>query len=173
MRWLLSGRVVGGTLVLVLGLAVVLQARTREEVDPAAVERTRGTVHMLDDVYKGFVVHITSTYVRAQETTPAARVAQKVFKHMEDKKWHSARLIDATGSPANNKNRPKDDFERRAVEQLKAGKTYFDEVVQKDGKPFLRAATPVPVVMKQCLVCHPDLKEGELMGAIVYELPVR
>jgi hypothetical protein len=50
-------------------------------VDEAAIARTREKVRMLDDLYKGFVVHITATYVKAQETTPAARVAKKVFKH--------------------------------------------------------------------------------------------
>jgi len=30
----------------------------------------------------------------------------------------------------------------------------------------------VPVVMKQCITCHQGKKEGELLGAIVYEVPV-
>lgn len=38
---------------------------------------------------------------------------------------------------------------------------------------MLRAATVVPVVMKQCLACHPQLKEGDVMGALVYELPIK
>jgi hypothetical protein len=179
MRWMMSRRVLGAAAVMVvLGGAVVLsvrksQAEVGPDPDPAAIDRTRTTVRMLDDVYKGFVVHITETYVKAQETTPAARVTQKVFKHMEKNRWHSARLVDATGEPANRKNAPKTDFERRAIEELKSGKTYFDEVGQRDNRPVLRAATPVPVVMKQCIACHPGLKEGQLMGAIVYEVPIR
>lgn len=178
MRRFLSRRVLWGSLAGLLTAAVVVLAplsrgADRDKVDPAALERTRTTVRMLDDVYKSYVVHITATYVRAQETTPAARVTQKVFKHMEEKKWHSARLIDATGSPANKKNLPREGFEKRAVEQLKAGKTFYDEVAEHEGRTVLRAATPVPVVMKQCITCHPGLKEGELMGAFVYELPIR
>jgi hypothetical protein len=161
--------VVGG------GLGLGRQGRGADVAapDPAALERTRETVRMIDDLYKGAIVHITATYVRAQETTPAARVAQKVFKHMESKGWHSARLIDATGEPANRANLPKTDFEKRAVKELKAGKPYYDEVATRDGKPVLRAATVVPVVMQQCLKCHMDLKEGQVMGGIVYELPIK
>jgi hypothetical protein len=141
--------------------------------DPAAVERTRETVRMIDDLYKGAVVYITATYVRAQETTPAAKVAQKIFKHMEEKGWHSARLIDVTGSPSNKANVARTDFEKRAAEQIKAGKPYLDEVASRDGKPVLRAATVVPVVMKQCIACHPGYKEGDPIGALVYELPIK
>ena len=59
------------------------------------------------------------------------------------------------------------------MEQLKQGKAYYDEVGSKDGKPVLRAATVVPVVMKQCSGCHLGKKEGELLGALVYELPIK
>jgi hypothetical protein len=46
-------------------------------------------------------------------------------------------------------------------------------VATKDGKAVLRAATPVPAVMAACTTCHPHVKEGELMGALVYELPIK
>lgn len=180
MRGVQRGRVVLG--VMVLGVAVVLTAlatgrraaRAADTAGPdrAAVERTRETVKMIDDLYKGAVVHITGTYVRAQEVVPAAKVAQKIFKDMEAKGWHRARLVDATGEPANKANLPKTDFEKRAVEQIKGGKPYVDEVGERDGKPVLRAATIVPIVMKECITCHPG-KKGDVIGAIVYELPIK
>jgi hypothetical protein len=150
-------------------------ARTEEKKSPdaVAVERAREMVHVLDDVYKGFVVQITETYVKAQVTTPAARVAKKVFKHVEGKGWHTARLLDATGEPLNAANAPKTAFEKEAVAKLKSGKDYFEEVATKDGKPVLRAATQVPVVMKQCITCHPGHKEGELIGVLTYEVPIK
>lgn len=140
---------------------------------PAAVARTRETVRMLDDMYKSAVVHITKTYVNARERTPAARAAQRMFKDMASKGWHQARLIDTTGEPANMANLPKSAFEKKAVERLKEGKTYYEEVGEKDGRAVLRAATPVPAVMAACTTCHPHVKEGELMGALVYELPIK
>jgi hypothetical protein len=166
-----------GVAVIALGLLLArpapVQSAGDANPDPAALERTRETVKMIDDLYKGAVVHITATYVKASERTPAALVAKKVFKHMEDRGWHKARLIDATGEPTNKANIAKTDFEKRAVEQIRKGTPYVDEVATVDGKPVLRAATVVPVVMKQCSACHPGLKEGEVIGALTYELPIK
>src|SRR5262245_12756860 len=74
-------------------------AAARPVPDKEAVQRARTTVQMLDDLYKGYVVHITDTYVRAREIKPAASVTKKVFKHMEARGWHTGRLVDATGDP--------------------------------------------------------------------------
>jgi len=141
--------------------------------DPAAVERTRATVKLLDDLHKGYVVNITATYVRAQEVTPAATVAKKVFAHMEKNGHGSGRLIDVTGKPFLAENVAKTEFEKKAAAAIKSGKAYIDEVGEKDGKPVLRAATVVPAVMPQCTTCHPNVKEGQVMGALIYELPIR
>lgn len=165
----------------VVGLAVLLLLLTRDAAhtadkaapDPAAIERTRTTVRMIDDLYKGYVVHITDAYVKAQERSPAAKVTKNVFKHMEGKGWHSARLVDATGTPINKDNTPRNDFEKQAIAKIKGGQPYVDEVGVKEGKAVLRAATVVPVVMKQCINCHPGNKEGEILGAIVYEVPIK
>jgi hypothetical protein len=141
--------------------------------DPAAVERTRGTVKMLDDLHKGYVVTITETYVKAQVKTPAATVVKKVFSHLEKNGHGTGRLIDASGEPLREGNVAKTDFEKRAVTAIKGGKPYFDEVGTKDGKPVLRAATVVPAVMPACVSCHPHVKEGGVLGALIYELPIR
>jgi hypothetical protein len=175
MRWITRRVLVGVAVAAVAALTLGprLWADKATKVDTAALERTRTTVKMLDDLHKGYVVAITATYVEGQDKTPAAKVTKKVFKHMAEKGWGSGRLIDATGEPVNPGNRPKTAFEKAAVEQLKKGKTYYDEVGTKDGKPVLRAATVVPVVMKQCSGCHGGRKEGDLLGAIVYELPIK
>src|SRR3954454_21462989 len=107
-----------------LGREPLLEAAD-PKVDPAAVERTREVVKMLDDVYKGFVVHITATYVKAREQTPAAKVAKKVFQHVADKGWHTGRWLDVPGEPLNPANAPKSEFEKRAVAVLKGGKPYY------------------------------------------------
>jgi hypothetical protein len=142
------------------------------KVDPAALERTRESVKMLDDLYKNAVVAITKTYVEQQADTPAAAVAKSVFEAMHKKGWHLARLVDATGKPRRKENLPKTDFEKRGVEQMKAGKAYFEEIGEKDGKAVLRVATVVPAVMPQCVTCHGG-KDGRVLGAIVYELPIK
>jgi hypothetical protein len=170
-----SLRIVGGCFLslslLVVGHSLV-GAEGAKKVDPVALERTREQVKMLDDLYKNAVVAITSTYTEKQGDTPAAAVAKLVFDAMHKKGWHTARLIDATGKPKNKENVAKSDFEKKAVTEIAGGKAYFEEVAEADGKPVLRVATVVPSVMKQCAICHGG-KEGRVLGAIVYELPIK
>jgi hypothetical protein len=159
--------------VVAAGFALIpVQGADPKRPDNAAIERARTTVKILDDAYKAAVISVTEHYVEQQQDTPAAVVAKDVFKHMKAKGWHGGRLIDATGKPKNKENLPKSDFEKTAVEKMKAGAQYYDEVAEVEGKPVLQAATIVPVVLKQCATCH-GKKEGTLLGAIIYELPIK
>jgi hypothetical protein len=48
-------------------------------------------------------------------------------------------------------------------------------VVHRRGKPYLRAMTPVPVVMSKCVLCHDNYKngkKGEPIGALTYTVPI-
>lgn len=143
-----------------------------DKVDPAALKRTRDTVKMLDDLYKNAVVSITKHYVEKQSDTPAAAIAKEVFAAMHKNGWHHARLVDATGKPKRKDNSPKTAFEKEGVKQMNAGKGYYEEIGEKDGQPVLRVATVVPAVMPACAICHGG-KEGRVLGAIVYELPIK
>jgi hypothetical protein len=169
-RWSLLAAV-GIGIFLARGIDTV-PAGDKKGPDGAALDRTREQVKMLDDLYKTAVVSITNSYVEGQSSVPAAMVAKDVFEAMKKKGYHTARLIDATGKPKNKANVAKTDFEKKAVAEMKAGKVYYEEVAEVDGKPVLRAATIVPVVLKQCAVCH-GKKEGTLLGAIVYELRIK
>lgn len=167
-RRALVGLAVGA---LALGLGIS-HAESKKAPDKAALERTREKVQMLDDAYKLAVVSVTNKYVEFQSEAPAALVAKEVFEGMHKKGWHVSRLIDATGKPKNKGNVAKSDFEKKAVSEIKGGKSYYEEVAEKDGKPVLRAATLVPAVLKQCAICHGG-KEGRVLGAIIYELPIK
>lgn len=177
----LFSRRVGVCALAVAGLVLVSQVVPRgkvvaadpKEPDPAAVERTRATVKIMDDLHKGYVVHITDLYVKAKEKTPAAIATKKVFAHMEKQGHGTGRLIDASGEPLREQNIATTDFEKKAVKAIKGGKPYYDEVGTSGGKPVLRAATVVPAVMPACVTCHPHVKEGEVLGALIYELPIR
>jgi hypothetical protein len=177
MQRVLSLVVCGGLAVVVSGLLVGHGTSGAEEtaVDKLAVERARKTVRMLDDVYKTTVVLITDKYVKDKKDFPAGRAAIKLFGDISKKGWHEVRLIDATGDPYSPKNVAKDEFEKEGLKQLKAGKDFYDEVVRKDGKPVLRAITPVPVVMDKCVMCHEhykNAKKGEAIGALTYSVPI-
>ena len=143
-------------------------ADQKEEADPG-VARARQEVKMLDELYKTAVVSITEKYQKGQ---PAIMVAKDIFKAMEKGRYHSARLVDATGSPLGVDNGPKTDFEGRAAEAMRAGKTYLEEVAGRGEDRRLLAATVVPAVHRRCAECH-GVKEGELLGFIRYEIPIR
>lgn len=146
-----------------------------DEAPDAAVERTRKQVRMLDDLYKTAIVLITEHYVVDDTVMPAGEAFQALFAAMEEKGWHEVRLLDATGEPIVEDNAPREGFEQQAVAAVLAGESYIDEVTETDGKRYLHAATPVPVVMKRCIMCHAhyaDVPEGQAIGALAYTVPI-
>lgn len=172
-KWWWAGLGLGAGLVagaLSLGNAAD-SSKTKDE----ALERTRKQVRMLDDIYKNVVVLVTDKYVHKEDDFSAGSAAVALFAVMKDKGWHEARLLDATGEPYNEKNSPQDDFEKAAIKALKSGKNYYEQVVQIEGKPHLKAATSVPVVSKKCTICHPhyaQVAEGQAVGALGYTIRI-
>lgn len=141
----------------------------------AAVERARKTVQMLDDIYKKTIVLITDVYVKEENDYPAGRAAIKLFNAINEKQFHNVKLLDVSGQPYSDKNVASDAFEKEAVQKLKAGEKYVERVTEKDGKPYLRAMTYIPVVMERCTLCHPnykDAKKDEAIGALSYSVPI-
>jgi hypothetical protein len=146
-----------------------------EKADAAATERARKTVRMLDDIYKSAIVLITDKYVKTERDYPAGRAAVRWFADISKKGSHEVRIIDATGEPSAASNVARDDFDKEGIRQLKAGKSYYEQVIRKDGKTYLRAITPVPVVMAKCTMCHENyktVKQGEPVGALTYSIAV-
>lgn len=143
--------------------------------DKAALQRSRKQVQMLDTIYKQAVVLITDKYVNDEKDFAAGSAAVLLFKNITNAGFHKVRLIDASGEPYETANVAKDDFEREGIKRLKAGAAIYEKVEQVDGKPQLRALTPIPVVMKKCVMCHEHYgkaKEGEPIGAISYTIPI-
>lgn len=151
------------------------EAKAAKQPEEAAVARTRKTVQMLDNVYKQTIVLITDKYVHSENDFPAGSAAVILFRKISESGSHEVRLIDATGMPYEAKNVARDEFEKEGLKRLKGGEAYYEKVVEQDGKPRLRALTPVPVVMKKCVMCHEhyaQAKPGEPIGAISYSLPI-
>lgn len=155
----------------ILGMTFAVSGLRADEPkkDDPALARTRDQAQMLDALYKNAVVSVTNKY----DGPPAIKVAKDVFGVMEKGGWHKAKLVDATGSPQNEANIPQTAFEKRAVEHIKAGKPYYDEVITgENDNRTLHVATVVPAVTIKCAKCH-GVKEGELLGFIRYEIPVK
>ncbi len=134
------------------------------------LDHARKTVRMLDDLYKTYIVLITEEYVDDPSVLAAATLSKRVFKSMNKKGWHKARLLDATGTPFNPENNPKDAFERDAINAMISGKTYFEKIEKVEGKDHLRAVTSVHAVMTGCITCHPSSRVGDLLGGIAYNI---
>ncbi len=148
---------------------------TKSTEKDKAVERTRRQVKMLDDIYKGGIVLITEHYVEGDEDLPAGTAFKKLFEAAKKSGWHEVRLVDATGNPYNDENVAITDFEKRAIEMLKSGKSFVDETVVEKDKRYLLAATPIPVVMEKCTMCHSDYdmdEKGLVIGALTYRVPI-
>jgi len=170
------------TCFVVLMAMVLLSASSATAQDKAKkkkdrpLERTRETVKMLDDVYKTAVVLITTHYVNDEDDLPAGTAAIALFDAVSKKGWHEVRLLDASGEAIDDDNLAKDDFEKAAVKELKAGKTWYEQEIKKEGKRYLRAATPIPVVLKKCTMCHEnykDFKGSDPIGALSYTIPIK
>lgn len=144
--------------------------------DKAAVERSRKTVRMLDEVYKTAVVLITDKYVNDTDDFAAGSAAVALFQGVSKSGHQKVRLIDASGKPYEAANVAKEAFEKEGIKKLKAGAESYDEVVEVNGKYELRAVTPIPVVMDKCVMCHAHYadakKKGEIIGAISYIIPI-
>lgn len=156
-------------------MAVIIGCLGAVPVEDAALERTRRQVRMLDDIYKGGVVLITTHYVNDKDDLPAGTAFKKLFAAAKEKGWHEVRLLDATGQPYNSENAPQDEFEKEAIKKLTEGNAWHEREISRDGKKFLRVATPIPVVMKKCIMCHENYEgvaEGKAVGALGYIIPI-
>ncbi|MFP6767962.1 MAG: hypothetical protein VB859_07325, partial [Planctomycetaceae bacterium] len=59
-----------------------------------AVNRTRKTVRMLDDIYKTAVVLITTHYVKDEDSLAAGSAAKALFAAIKKKGWHEVKILD-------------------------------------------------------------------------------
>lgn len=145
---------------------------TKAKNDPA-VQRAQKQAKMLDTLYKTAIVLITENYVTGKESLAAGDAFQALFKAMKDNGFHEVRLLDASGEPYDSDNLPKTDFEKKAVKAIKDGKTIYEEVVTEKDQRYLLTATPIPVVMQKCTLCHSNYEgvKGPI-GALGLKIPV-
>ncbi|MCE9554946.1 MAG: DUF3365 domain-containing protein [Planctomycetes bacterium] len=168
-----------GTLMLVAGAAFLGAWPALSEAEPAPtseenreLDRARREIRLLDDIYKTAIVLITKHYVKEDSDLAAGEAFKALFAGVKEKGWHEVRLLDATGESLNEANKPQDDFEKNAIKALLAGKTFYEEQSQENGKRYLRAATPIPIALEKCKMCHSNYREQKVIGALGYKLPL-
>ena len=105
---------------------------------------------------------------------PKADIISLYFYIKKEGGYHEVRLVGISDVLINpDINKPKDDFEKEAKKQLLSGASSYEEVVTIDGKRYLRKATPVPVVLEKCAMCHANFKDNDgIIGSLMYTVPV-
>jgi hypothetical protein len=139
----------------------------------AAVERTRQEVKMLDDLFKNAIVLIDGHYVKTPTDLPAATAAKALWAALKKDGWYDVRILGLTDVIGDPDDVPRDAFEQTAAKKLLAGDASYEEVVETEGKRYLRVATGIPVVSENCVMCHANFKGNKgNIGALAYTVPV-
>ena len=154
-------------------VAAIAQGPTKTSASESSVDRAKKQAKMLDTLYKTAIVLITENYVNGKESLAAGDAFQALFKAMKDNGFHEVRLLDATGNAYDSDNEPKTDFEKKAIKAILDGKIIYEEIVTEKDKRFLLSATPIPVVMQKCTLCHSHYEgvKGPI-GALGLKIPV-
>ena len=155
-----------------MALVLIVEIATASE-DPAVL-RTRQQVEMLDTLYKTAIVLITDKYVTDPSKFSGASAAKALFDTMKENGYHEVRLVGLTDTLINpSVNKPMDAFEEEAKRKLTSGEPTHEEVVTIEGKRYLRKATPVPVVLEKCAMCHANFKDNDgIIGTLSYTVPL-
>jgi Protein of unknown function (DUF3365) len=147
------------------------QSETNKE--SPAVTRAKKQARMLDTLYKTAIVLITENYVEGKESLAAGDAFQALFKAMKDNEFHEVRLLDATGDAYDPDNDPKTDFEKEAVKAILDGQPIYERVVKEGDQQYLLSATPIPVVMEKCTICHSNYEGAKgPIGALGLKIPL-
>ena len=167
------GLALGLAATLTIGGVASFAAENASGKPDAAVERTRQEVKMLDDLFKNAIVLIDGHYVKTPSDLPAATAAKALWAALKKDGWYDVRILGLTDVIGDQDDVPRDAFEQAAAKKLLAGETPQEEVVEKDGKRYLRVATGIPVVSDNCLMCHANFKGNKgNIGALSYTVPV-
>ncbi|MEZ6087889.1 MAG: DUF3365 domain-containing protein [Pirellulaceae bacterium] len=170
----------GGLIALVCALVVgggLIPFASAETKGPGngdpAIERAKKQAKMLDTLYKTAIVLITENYVTGEESLAAGDAFQALFKTMKENGFHEVRLLDATGEPYDSDNEAKTEFEKKAIKELLAGKPIVEQIVKEGDQRYLWSATPIPVVMEKCTICHSNYEgvKGPI-GSLAIKVPL-
>ena len=167
------GLALGLAATLTIGGVASIAAENASGKPDAAVERTRQEVKMLDDLFKNMIVLVDGHYVKNPSDFPAATAAKALWAALKKDGWYDVRILGLTDVIGDPDDVPRDAFEQAAAKKLLAGETPQEEVVEKDGKRYLRVATGIPVVSENCVMCHANFKGNKgNVGALSYTVPV-
>lgn len=158
---------------LVLALGVVAWAMPMSNAalsdshgyDADAVETAQEATDSLISALLAAVVDVT-TRTTPETVVPESQVISLLLANSKK----AYRLLDGTGDPIRNRNRPKGKFERDALEAALLGETTQEVKGNK-----LRTVIPLPFAAENCALCHAnylDYEVGDIIGAITLRVPL-
>jgi hypothetical protein len=133
------------------------------------LEEARQRVAMLDDLYQGALEEVHRWYpVRSGQPIVAATVIKQLQEKMTARGWAKSRFLAVSGVVMHPDHTAKDEFEKRAINELRSGS---DRVEAVEGS-VLRVATAVPLT-GGCVSCHWTPAGTNARAAISWAIPVR
>ena len=131
-------------------------------------EEAKRAVALLDDAYNLILHETHETYPTKPGRPVAASLVRELQETMTAKGWPASRFLAVNAILMNPKHRPKDDWERQAVAEMKSGKT----VVEHE-KPGEYRATTMVSLRGGCTSCHWSQDSLAARAAITWKVPTR
>jgi hypothetical protein len=137
---------------------------------PTAAE-ARGRAELLHETFHAVLQVVHHQYYREDEglAIPAATL-KKVFGELASRKQVEVRWLAVNAAAMNSDHLPQNDFERKAVAAIGAGK---DEYVAVEQDVFRRAA---PITLSsECLKCHAPTRSStnDRLAGLIISMPIR
>ena len=134
------------------------------------VSQARRQAEILHSTLHSSLRVIHDRYYREDEALPIpAAILGEVFKDVETEQHVKLRWLAVEGLAMNSDHKPTDEFERQALEKLKAGERFYE--ITADG--LYRRAAPI-TLSGHCLKCHmPDRKSTrDRVAGLIITIPV-
>lgn len=138
---------------------------------PLTVEAARQRAKLMHDIYETTLDVIHHRYFRGDRATIPSVALEDVFTRMARQSKIKSSWIRVNAKTMNIDHNPKDEFEKQAVQAIRAGKGDYELV--ENG--YYRRAQGIPLE-NACLVCHGTFgvtpKSQRFVGLVI-EVPVK
>lgn len=125
------------------------EPKTTEQPEPPQVTAARERAKVMHDLYAATLEVMHERYFHGDRAMVPARALEDVFADIKRQSRTEARWISVNLKPMSVSHEPKTAFEKRAAEEIAAGKDAY-EVVEKD---VYRRAGAIPLG-GECVSCH-------------------
>lgn len=169
-RWLVAAVVVAS----VAALSAAPPAKDQKPADEQrlTVDEAKGRAKLLHGVYAATLESLHHHYFRREGAVLPARAMEDIFKDVEEETKVKARWIAVNTQAMSINHEPKGEFEKKAAEELSAGKTSYERI----DKGVYQRAGVIPLG-NGCVSCHTRFfsqpPKTPRVAALVISIPVK